>query len=167
LYLSRSVPSQVKVRSANTASSSINRCTIRPRECELSVPIVAFADGGVERFVRDVVEAAPMEGADLDRPAVSARDELDQKVACLLPVDDARKGVVLARNEDTAVDHDLHEKARLSLREPKRFDRAHALGGHAIKRAGGVGYRVGGHRNSSAARGSKGRPPLRLPPPLP
>jgi hypothetical protein len=62
-----------------------------------------------------------MEGADLDRPTVSACDELDQKVACLLSVDDARKGVVLARNEDTAMDHDLHEKARLSLRDPGGF----------------------------------------------
>ena len=100
--------------------------------------------------------------AGLDRPRVSALDEPPKEVVGLLPVRDAGEGAVLPFDEDAAVDQDFDQEARLTLREAEGADGLGALRRLLVdvlvrRRLGQV------HRNSSAARGSKGAPP-RLPP---
>src|SRR5437867_342161 len=107
---------------------------------------VGLADGPVERLVVHVVDASAFVTTGVRRRK-SAADELREKLARLLAMDDAGKRGVLPKKTHTGVLHHEHEKARLALSESKCDD-----GRDTVLRL---------HQNiSSATCGSNGRPCL-------
>src|SRR5262245_12513115 len=107
---------------------------------------VGLADGSIERLVMNVIDA-PAVVTTAVRRRKPAADELREKLACLLAVDDAGKRGVLPEKTDAGVLHHKHEKARLALGESESSDR-----GDTVLRL---------HQNTSSARcGSNGRPRL-------
>jgi len=91
------------------------------------VTVVRLSNGGVERLVVEVKQAATMQRSGRDRPCVSALDEASKEVMRLLAVCDPGEGAVLPLNEDAAVDQHLDQEARLTLRKAKGADGFGAL----------------------------------------
>jgi len=107
---------------------------------------VGLADGPVESLVVQVVDASAVVTTGVRRRK-SAVDELREKLARLLPVDDAGERGVLPQKADPGVLHHEHEKARLALCESEFDD-----GRDTVLRL---------HQSiSSATCGSNGRPRL-------
>src|SRR6516225_10084368 len=107
---------------------------------------VGLADGPVESLVVHVVDASAVVTTAV-RGRKSAADELREKLARLLTVDDAGERAVLPEQTDPGVLHHEHEKARLAFSESECGD-----GRDTVLRL---------HQNTSSARcGSNGRPPL-------
>src|SRR5262245_10556669 len=107
---------------------------------------VGLADGPVESLVVYVVDASAVVPTGVRRRK-SPTDELREKVARLLAVDDAGERAVLPEKADAGVAHHELEKARLALRESESAD------------SRGTVLQL--HQNTSSARcGSNGRPPL-------
>src|SRR6516225_9446656 len=107
---------------------------------------VGLADGPIEGLVVHVVDASTVVTTGVRRRK-SPADELREKHACLLPVDDAGEGTVLPEQTYPRVLHHEYEKAPLALRESESDDSCDTL------------LRI--HQNTSSARcGSNGRPPL-------
>src|SRR5690606_34279022 len=117
-------------------------------------PCVPLTDGLVEGLVVHVIHAPPTMPARLRRCHATAVQELDELVD-LLPVRQPRPGAVLPSDEDTGVEHHVHQEAGLALCEPELRDLLDAL--------------VEGHRSSSSARSGSNlwprpvRPPTRAP----
>ena len=112
-----------------------------------AVPAVGLADGAIERLVVDLVDTSAVVSTPV-RGRVSEPDELREKLACRLTVDDARERGVLALQTDAGVPHDGHQEARLALREAEVGDSLDA----GVERH---------QMNSSARSGSADRPPVR------
>jgi hypothetical protein len=106
---------------------------------------VGLGDGSVECLVVHVIDASAVEPTRV-RGRESSRDQLREKVARLLPVDDAGEGGVLPEQTNARVLHHEHEEPRLALGESELCD-----GGNTF----GLSY-----SSSSARCGSKGRPRL-------
>src|SRR5262245_225927 len=110
------------------------------------MPTVRLADGSVKSLVVHVVDAYAVV-PNGERRRKFAADELREKLACLLPVDDAGERAVLAEQAHSGVLHHEHEKARLAFSESEFDD-----GRDTVLRL---------HQNTSSARcGSNGRPRL-------
>lgn len=129
----------------------------------LAVAVVGLANGGVERFVVHVEYPPAMESANHGRAGVATLDQARQEVVRVLPMGNAGEGALLAFDEDAAVDQDLDQEPRLSLREAERADGFRAFCGQAIDVPVLSRGRQFGHRNSSAARGSNAGPRPFLP----
>src|SRR5258705_13345039 len=105
---------------------------------------VGLGDGSVQRLVVDVVDV-PAVVTTTVRCRQSAADELREKLARLLPVDDAGERRVLPEKARPRVLHHEYEKARLALSESEFNNRRDTV------------MRL--HQNiSSATCGSNGRP---------
>src|SRR5712691_1348825 len=106
-----------------------------------------------------------MERAGGDRRRVAARDELAEKVLRLLTVRQACKRSVLPFDEHPGEHQHMHQKARLTQRKAQIHELLDSTRAGTLLQVERDGT---DHRNSSATRGSKPRPPLRpLPPPRP
>src|SRR5712692_10316195 len=103
---------------------------------------VGLGDGSVEGLVVHVVDVSAVVTTGVRRRK-SAADQLGEKVARLLPMDDTGDRRVLAEQADAGVEHHQHQKARLALGESDLHD-----GGDTSGLS---------HNNSSARWGSDGR----------
>src|SRR4051812_48991047 len=107
---------------------------------------VGFADGSVQGLMVHVVDVSAVVTTGV-RSRKPTADQLREKVARLLPMDDAGEGGVLPEQTHARVLHHEHEKTRLAVSESEFDDgRDTVLGLH--------------HNMSSATCGSKGRPRL-------
>jgi hypothetical protein len=114
--LSRSVPSQVNVRSAQDGIDQHQPLHDSAERRRFPMSVVGLAHGGVERLARDVVTAGrdaarqPRWGGHIRAQRASGGSRASSAV------DDANEGLVLTRDEDAAVRHHFDEEGRLSLR---------------------------------------------------
>src|SRR5262245_4124316 len=102
-----------------------------------------------------------MKGARRDGRRMARRDELREKVGCLLAVREAGERAVLPFDEDAGEDEHVDQEAGLTLGEPKARDGGNSRGADAVAEMARYGFHH--RRNSSATRGSNPRPPPRLP----
>src|SRR5262245_44641884 len=106
---------------------------------------IGLADGSIQRLVVDVVDVSAVVTTGVRRRK-SPADQLREKLARLLAVDDAGEGAVLPEQTRPGVLHHEYEKARLALRESESDDSCDIV------------LRL--HQNTSSARcGPNGRPP--------
>ena len=78
------------------------------------------ADCGVERFVVHMEEPSPLLSSNLRGCSEPLSQEFLDKVVDLLAMSDARKGAVLAADEDAGVQHHRHQEAGLTIGETER-----------------------------------------------
>ena len=90
------------------------------------MPTVGLTDGVVERLVLHLINASAIVSAAIGG-GVSTVDELREKPARLLSVDDAGEGRVLARQTYAGMQHDGHQEARLAPCEAEVGDGLDAL----------------------------------------
>ena len=72
--------------------------------------IIRLADGLVERLVLDVIQPAAVQRARGDRRGVAGRDELGEKVVCLLAVGQTGERAVLPFEEHAGEDQHVHRE---------------------------------------------------------
>lgn len=81
----------------------------------LTVPVIWFADRGVERFVENVEDSSSLLSPNRCGRGQSLGQELFHEIMHLLATSDAREGAVLAANEYAGVQHDGNEEAGLPI----------------------------------------------------
>jgi hypothetical protein len=90
------------------------------------VPVIWFADCGVERFVVHMEDPSPLLSSNLRGCGEPLSQEFLDKVVDLLAMSDARERAVLAADEYSGVQHDRDEEAGLTIGETERRDRVNA-----------------------------------------
>ncbi len=93
----------------------------------LTVPVIWFADRGVERFVEHVEDSSPLLSPNHRGRSEPPGQELLDEVVHLLAMSDAREGAVLAADEYPGVQHHCNEETGLTIREAERRDRIDAI----------------------------------------
>ena len=109
-------------------------------------PAVGLADRLVDRPMTYVIDASPIVRAVVSRDEAEPHD-VGEELPRLLAKDNAREARILAHEADAGVACDEHQEASLAVGESALRDRLNRM------------LEIH-HNNSSAMRGSNGRPPL-------
>src|SRR5438445_3129848 len=90
------------------------------------MPAVGLSDGAIQRLAMHLVDVSAIVFT-AERSHVSVPDELREKLARLLSVDDAGERGVLALQTHAGMQHDGHQKTRLATRESEVGDGLDAI----------------------------------------
>ena len=84
------------------------------------MPVIWFADRGVERFVVDVEDSTPLLGSNRGGGGQPLGQQPLDEVVHLLAMSDAREGAVLAADKHAGMQHYCHEELGLTVGETER-----------------------------------------------